>query len=120
MTKRLSGRGAIDMSEYHKVQALAKRFNLAPNTIRKLFADDPAVLRVSLGTGQRTALLIPELSVARVQERLSNNALKSALPRHRPLRVVRLRDLDAGVAKKPRNVLKRNAAKQCAHGEGVS
>ena len=60
------------------------------------------MISISLGTGQRASLSIPESVLARVYERLRDDSLKAALPRHRPLRVVHLRDLDIGMAKQSR------------------
>ena len=98
------------LEKHYTVQDLADRWQRAPNTIRKLFQHEAGVISISLGTGQRASLSIPESVLARVYERLRDDSLKAALPRHRPLRVVRLCDLDAGVSKQPRHVLKRNAA----------
>jgi hypothetical protein len=56
----------------------------------------------------------------RVHERLGHKSLKADLPGGNPFRVIKLRDLHAGVAKKPRHILKAHAAKQRADRERVA
>ena len=50
-------------------------------------------------------LPILESMAALVHDRLCNQALQAPLAAPNPFCIVRLRDLDAGVAKEPRNVL---------------
>src|SRR5262249_27717284 len=119
MTPNPRNREPLSALETHyTVQDLAGRWKLSPNTIRKLFAQEPDVLSINLGTGQRVKLSIPESAVARVRERISNDAFQAAHPRRRPLSVVSLRSLNVGVAQKPRYFFKRNATNQRADGKG--
>ena len=104
--------GNSALEKHYTVQEIAVRWKLAPNTIRKLFAHEPDVLYINLGTGQRVKLSIPESAVARVQARLSHDALQAALPRRRPLSIVNLCNFNGRVAKKPRYILKAHALEQ--------
>jgi hypothetical protein len=52
------------------------------------------------------SLSIPESIALRVRERLGHKALQANLSSGNPLRVIRLRDLDTGVAKQVRKILK--------------
>jgi hypothetical protein len=86
-------------------------------------AEEAGVIRVANGgTGKRkyATLSIPENVALRVHERLGNQPFQATLAGAHPLRIIRLRDLHAGVSKKPRNVLKRNALQEHPHGECVS
>jgi hypothetical protein len=87
-----------------------------------MFACEPGVVRLESGVGRRkyTTLSIPESVALRVHERLSQESLQAQLSAGNPVRVIRLRDLDAGVAKKPRNVLKLKSGEEIANGERVS
>jgi hypothetical protein len=60
------------------------------------------------GAGRRKyrTLSIPETVALRVHERLSQGSLQTHFAARTPLRVIHLRDLNAGVTKKPRNILK--------------
>ena len=65
-------------------------------------------------------LSIPRGVALRVHERLGYKSLKADLPSSNPLRVIKLRDLHAGVAKEPRHILKAHAAKQGADRERIA
>ena len=65
-------------------------------------------------------LSIPKSAAPRVQESLGHKSLKANLPGSNPLRVIKLSDLHAGVAKKPGHILKAHAAKQSADRERVA
>ena len=72
-------------------------------------------LPVSIGAFFRSEekyamLTIPESIASRVHERLSNEGLQPASPCRNPLRVIRFRDLNRGVAKQPRNISDTEAA----------
>ena len=79
-------------------------------------------MRLESGAGRRkyTTLSIPESVALRVHERLSQESLQAQLSAGNPIRVIRLRDPDAGVAKKPRNILKLKSSEGIANGERVS
>jgi hypothetical protein len=99
-------------SKHYRVKELAELWGFCDNTIIKLFADEPGVLRLERVTAKRayTTLSIPQDVALRVHERLGNQSFKAQLPGGNPLRVVRLRDLNTGVAQKPRNIVKLKAA----------
>jgi hypothetical protein len=73
-----------------------------------------------MGRRKYTTPSIPESVALRVQVRLGKEPLQAQLAAGHPLRVIRLRDLDAGMSKKPRNVLKLKAGNQLANDERVS
>jgi len=97
---------------HFRVKELAKLWGFCENTVIKLFSNEPGVLRLERVTGKRTyvTLSIPESVALRVHERLGHKPLQAQLPACNPLRVVRLRDLNGRVAKKPLNVIKLKAA----------
>ena len=98
--------------KHYRVKELADLWGFRDNTIIKLFADEPGVLRLEWLTAKRKylTLSIPESIALRVHERLRHKPLQSSLAASNPLRVIRLRDLNTGVAQKPRNVIKLKAA----------
>jgi hypothetical protein len=101
--------------KHYRVRELAAIWGMSPDTITRLFSNELGVLQVNnFGNGKRryALLSIPESVALRVHQRLSNNALQAALPAANPLRVIRLGDLDRGMAQKPRNVLKLHPAQQ--------
>ncbi len=102
----------VAFEKHFRVSELAQIWGFCDNTIIRLFAGEPGVLRLERVTAKRkyVTLSIPESIALRVHERLGNQTLKPQLPAGNPLRVIRLRDLNTGVAKKPRNVLKLKAA----------
>ncbi len=97
---------------HYRVSELAKLWGFCDNTIIGLFRDEPGVLKLERITGKRkyTTLSIPESVALRVHQRLGQDALKTSLPACSPPRIVPLRDLDGGMAQRPRNVVKLNAA----------
>ncbi len=107
-----SGRMSAAFEKHYRVKELADLWGFCDNTIIKLFADEPGVLRLERLTAKRKylTLSIPESIALRVHERLGHKPLQSTLAASNPLRVVRLRDLNTGVAQKPRNVIKLKAA----------
>ena len=108
--------------KHYRVKDLAELWGFSKNTIRKLFVNEPGVICLGKSSDKREycSLSIPESVALRVHERLGNNTLKPRLTRRHPLRVIRLRDLNAGVRKKPGNVLQRDAAQKHSYGEGVA
>ena len=107
------------LEKHYRVSELAELWGFSPGTVIKLFSHEPGVLKLQGPSGKRkyTMLSIPESVALRVHERLSHDALQTKLPGGNPLRVVRLRDFDAGVAKKPRNILKLKSSQQLAKRE---
>lgn len=85
-----------------------------------MVANIMADLQACAGKRRYTTLSIPESVALRVHERLGHESFQAQLAAHNPLRVVRLRDFDAGVGKKARNVLKLKSCEQLADCEGVS
>ena len=99
--------------KHYRVKELATLWGLSTKTITRLFADEPGVLSVSgMFTGKRkyVTLSIPQSVALRIHERLRNQTLQPTLAGGNPLRVIHLRHLDAGMSKKPRNVIKLKAA----------
>ena len=97
------------VSERHyRVRELATLWGFSANTIIRLFATEEGVVRLVSGTGKRkyVTLSIPESVALRVHERLGREARQAQFPPPNPLRVIRLRDLNAGMAKRPRDVIK--------------
>ncbi len=109
------------MEKHYRVRELASLWGFSDNTIIRLFTAEPGVIRLESGAGRRkyTTLSIPESVALRVHQRLSQESLQTHLPTGNPLRIIRLRDLDTGVTKKSRNILKLKSGQQLANREGV-
>ena len=100
------------LEKHYRVKELAALWSLSTKTITRIFAHEPGVIQVTsdFSTKRKYATLsIPESVALRVHERLGQQPLQAALPGVNPLRVVHLRDLDAGVPKKTRHVVKLKA-----------
>ncbi len=112
---------AAALEKHYRVRELAKLWGFSDNTIIRLFATEPGVIRLESGAGRRkyATLSIPESVALRVHERLSQESFQAQLPAGNPLRIIRLRDLDAGVAKKALNVLKLKSGQKLANRERV-
>jgi len=110
------------LEKHYRVRELASLWGFSDNTIIRLFSTETGVIRLESGTGRRKyiTLSIPESVALRVHERLGHEPLQAQLSTGNPLRIVRLRDLNAGMAKKPRNVLKLKTGEQLANGESIS
>ena len=110
------------LEKHYRVRELAALWGFSDNTIIRMFATEPGVVRLESGAGRRkyTTLSIPESAALRVHERLSRVSLQAQLSAGNPLRVTRLRDLDAGVGKKPRNILKLKSGHKLPDRQGVS
>ena len=109
------------IEKHYRVRELASLWGFSDNTIIRLFTAEPGVIRLESGAGRRkyTTLSIPESVALRVHQRLSQESLQTHLPTGNPLRIIRLRDLDTGVTKKSRNILKLKSGQQFANREGV-
>jgi hypothetical protein len=112
---------AIALEKHYRVRELGELWGFSDNTIIRLFALEPGVIRLESGAGRRkyTTISIPESVALRVHKRLSQESLQAALATGDPLRVIRLRNLSAGVAKKPRTILKLKSGQQLANSDGV-
>ena len=99
---------AVALEKHYRVRELGELWGFSDNTIIRLFATEPGVIRLESGAGRRkyTTLSIPESVALSVHERLSQEAVQTRVATADPVRVIRLRDLNAGVAQKPRNILK--------------
>jgi hypothetical protein len=109
------------MEKHYRVRELAALWGFSNNTIIRMFDGEPGVIRLESGSGRRkyTTLSIPESVALRVHERLSQETFDAQLAAGNPLRIIRLRDLDPGVAKKPRNILKLKSGQKLPNGGGV-
>ena len=103
-------RDSLAVQKHYRVKDLADLWGFSENTIIKLFSNEDGVLRLASPTGKRkySKLSIPAPVAIRVHERLGNQALKAASARRNPLRVVHLRDLDAGMTKQSGHIANRN------------
>jgi hypothetical protein len=114
----------VAFEKHYRVKELAGIWGLSPKTVTRIFADEAGVIRVANnGSGKRkyATLSIPESVALRVHERLGNQAaLSDDCDRPRSLRIIRLNELDAGVSKGNRNIIKvRPAADQSANGKFI-
>ena len=109
------------LEKHYRVRELATLWRFSDNTIIKMFASEPGVIHLESGTGRRkyTTLSIPESVALRVHERLGHEPFQAQLTCTNPLRIIRLRDLNAGVAKKPRNILKLKTGQELSNREGI-
>ena len=110
------------LEKHYRVRELASLWGFSDNTIIRIFASEPGVIRLESGAGRRkyATLSIPENVALRVHERLGHEPFQAQLAATNPLRIIRLRDLHAGVAKKPRNILKLKTGQELANREGVA
>ena len=107
--------GSFAFEKHYRVKELAGLWGLSAKTITRIFADEDGVIRVANeGASKRkyATLSIPESVALRVHERLGDQSFQTTFAGGHPLRIIRLGDLHAGVAKKPTHILKRNAGKQ--------
>src|SRR5437763_14189167 len=109
------------LEKHYRVRELAALWGFSDNTVIRIFTSEPGVIRLESGAGKRkyTTLSIPEGVALRVHERLSQEALKAHLSAGNPLRIIRLRDFNAGMPQKPRYILKLKSGQQLANGERV-
>lgn len=89
--------------KYYTPQELASLWRFSPATIRKLFRNEPGVLKLegcgaAQGKRNYTTFSIPESAALRVRERLTQQLLQTQLPRRNPRRVVFLRNRNRRVA----------------------
>lgn len=66
------------IEKHYSVQELAEIWNLSEDTIRRLFREEPGVIKINANQGRRTrryvVLRLPESVVMRVHERLRKRA----------------------------------------------
>ena len=69
---------SIAHDQHYRVSGLAKRWHLSPNTVRRLVADEPGVIKITVGPLPRNrrkrhlvSLRIPERVALRVHAKLS-------------------------------------------------
>ncbi len=102
----------VALEKHYRVKELAERWGLSINTVRRMFINEPDVLRLEDGHKRRYATVsIPESVALRVHERFTNKSLQSSLAGGNPLRVVHLRHLNRGVTEKARHIVKLEACK---------
>lgn len=92
------------LEKHYRVRELASLWGFSDNTIIRLFATEPGVIRLESGMVKRkyTTLSIPESVALRVHERLGQKPLQSKISSSNPVRVIRLRDLHTGVRNQAR------------------
>ena len=91
--------------------------------VTREFADEPGVIRLSnpgIGTRKYVTLSIPESVVLRVHLRLTQQALQSSLAARNPLRVIKLCNPHAAVAKQPAHITDLKSLQKPAHSARVS
>jgi hypothetical protein len=112
---------SIALEKHYRVRELALLWRFSDNTIIKVFAGEPGVIRLESGTGRRKyiTLSIPESVALRVHERLGHEPLQVQLASTSPLHIIRLRDLNGGMPKKSRNILKSKTSQKLAKRERV-
>lgn len=103
----------VALEKHYRVRELASLWGFSANTIIRFFAAEPGVIRLESGTVKRkyTTLSIPESVALRVHERLGRRALQTEGTTGNPVRVIRLRDVCAGVPQQVRKAVKLHAAK---------
>ena len=69
---------SIAHDQHYTVSELAKRWHLSPNTVRRIVADEPGVIKITVGPRLRNrrkrhlvSLRIPERVALRVHARLA-------------------------------------------------
>ncbi len=100
--ERTAARGLAE-EKYYTPQELASMWRFSPATVRKLFRNEPGVLKLqgpgtAYGKRSYTTFSVPESVALRVRERLTQQPLKAQLPRRNPRRVVFLRNRNRRVA----------------------
>jgi hypothetical protein len=102
----------VALEKHYRVKELATRWALSANTVIRLFANEPGVVRIESDSCKRkyTVISIPESVALCVHERLSHKSLQPCLASGHPLRVIKFGDLNARMPKQPRNIPKLKAA----------
>jgi hypothetical protein len=106
-----------------RVKEIAARWGFSQNTVINLFKNEPGVLRLSNsapGKRPKITLSIPNDVLLRVEERLRHEVLQLPSPSRNPLRIVRLRDLNARMPKHPAQMVKRQSSEQATNRKRVA
>ena len=114
----------VALERHYRARELAKLWGVSANTVIRMFAAEPGVLNLSNfstpGKRKYTLLSIPESIALAVHSRLRQNPLQASLPPGDPFRVILLGNLNAGVSKKPRNILKLHSRKKSPDRKGIA
>jgi len=103
----------LALEKHYRVEELAELWALSCESIRRLFSEEPGVIRLTRpGVNKRkyVTLSIPCSVAVRVHERLGHKPLQAKLPTANPPRIILLRDLHRRVPKKLRQVIQADAA----------
>jgi hypothetical protein len=109
------GNRPMALEKHYRIPELAVLLGFSDRTCIKLFEHEPGVIRLGADEDRKrrrrryVCLSIPESVVLRVHERLANQTFQTNSPAGGPLRIIRLRDLNAGMSKQSRHVLKLKA-----------
>jgi hypothetical protein len=84
------------LEKHYRVKEIAEMWRLSDNTVIRLFATEPGVIRIESGRSERrkyTTLSIPESVAVRVHARISVQPAETKIPRRAsvPLRIIRLK-----------------------------
>ena len=114
----------IALEKHYRAKELATLWGLSANTVIRMFQAEPGVLNLSNfntpGKRKYKVLSIPESIALAVHSRLRQNPLQAPLPPGDPFRVILLGNLNAGVSKQPRNILKLHSRKQSPDRKGIA
>src|ERR1035441_6825149 len=114
---------AAALEKHDRVQAVMEMWHFSHAVVTREFADEPGVIRLSnpgIGTRKYVTLSIPESVVLRVHLRLTQQALQSSLAARNPLRVIKLCNPHAAVAKQPVHITDLKSLQKPAHSARVS
>jgi hypothetical protein len=109
-----SGSRPMALEKHYRIPELARLLGFSDRTCIKLFEYESGVLHLGADEDRKrrrryVTLSVPESVVLRVHERLANQPFQANSPAGGPLRIIRLRDLNAGMSKQSRHVLKLKA-----------
>jgi hypothetical protein len=90
--------------KHYRVDELAKVWRFSRQSVIKLFRTEPGVLK--LGSDKYVILSIPESVALRVHQRLGHQPLKTEFASTNSGTVIRFRDSNTGMVKKPGHILK--------------
>ena len=116
--------GSFAFEKHYRVKELAGIWGLSAKTVTRMFAEEDGVIRRLPERPGPASGNTPRFQFRRAwpyvfTKRLGNQSFQSPLPRRHPLRVISLGDLHAGMAKKPRNVLKRDTLQKHPNGKCI-
>jgi hypothetical protein len=113
--RRGGGSRPIALEKHYRIPELARLLGFSDRTCIKLFEYEPGVIHLGADEDRKrrrryVTLSVPESVVLRVHERLAHQTFQANSPASGPLRIIRLRDLNAGMSKQSRHVLKLHSA----------